>query len=158
MRSVGASNGSVMLFWICQNPAPSTFAASYSSSGIDCMPASMRMTANPMYFQLMSSSSVQIATLGLASQSTPCMPSDSRIWLTAPFFWSSRLQPVPTMTSETTYGTKMSVRIRPRPLNFWLSRRAKRMANGPWITRDPMTISKVCRIACWKFGSFNATM
>ena len=71
---MGASSGSVMLHCICQNPAPSTLAASYSSSGMDCMPASMRMTAKPMYFQLMMTSSVIMAIFGSASQSGPSMP------------------------------------------------------------------------------------
>ena len=158
IRNVGASNGNVMLLCICQKLAPSTLAASYSSSGMDCMPASIRITAKPTYFQLISNSSVQIAIFGSASQSGPLMPKLARISLMAPFFCSNRLHPVPTMTSETTYGTKMRVRMRPRPLNFWFSSNANRMASGAWITNEPITTSKVCRIAAWNAGSLSAVM
>ena len=61
----------------------------------------------------MMSMSDQIAIDGSDSQSTaqpssPILPSRS---LTAPLVCSSRLQPVPTMTSEITYGTKISRRV-----------------------------------------------
>ena len=122
------------------------------------MPASIRITAKPTYFQLISNSSVQIAIFGSASQSGPLMPKLARISLMAPFFCSNRLHPVPTMTSETTYGTKMRVRMRPRPLNFWFSSNANRMASGAWMTNEPITTSKVCRIAAWNAGSLSAVM
>ena len=41
---------------------------------MDCMPASIRMTAKPMYFQLMMTSKVIMAIFGSASQSGPSMP------------------------------------------------------------------------------------
>ena len=65
---------------------------------------------------------------------------------------------MPTMTSEITYGTKISVRTRPRPLNFWLSSKANRMAIGAWMTSEPTTTMNVCPMAAWKVGSLNAVM
>ena len=58
-----------MVRWICQYDAPSIAAASESSSGMPCSPARNRMTAKPMYFQVMITISVQIATFGSDSQS-----------------------------------------------------------------------------------------
>ena len=143
IRIVGPSRGSVMLHCCRQNPAPSTFAASYRSSGIDCMPAIMRMTAKPIYFHEMMNIRVHIAIFGSAIQSAPLMPNFANTAFTAPVGCSIRLQPVPTMTSDTTYGTKIRVRIRARPLNFWFSRRAKRIARGPWITKEATTTKSV---------------
>jgi hypothetical protein len=78
-----------------------------------CMPARKRITAKPTYFQVRMNISVQMASFGLASQS--CLneprPSASRTPFTAPLLDSIRLQAVPTMTSEITYGTKISTRM-----------------------------------------------
>ena len=79
-------------------------AASKSSSGMLCRPARKRITAKPMYFQVMMSISDQMATLGSDSQSTvqPGSPTLVSRSLIAPLVWSMRLQPVPTITSDIT--------------------------------------------------------
>jgi hypothetical protein len=51
IRIVGLSSGSVMRRVVCQADAPSIAAASRSSAGMPCRPASRRMIPNPMYFQ-----------------------------------------------------------------------------------------------------------
>ena len=73
--------------------------------------------------------------------------------LTAPLVWSIRLQPVPTMTSETTYGTKISTRISERPRIRRLSSSASPIAIGPWITSDATTMNRLCDSAAWNSGS-----
>ena len=84
---------------------------------MDCSPASMRITANPMYFQLMMNIRVPIATDGSAIHdcAAPSSPIFSSIELRAPVSRSMSDHPVPTTTSLITYGTKMSTRIRLRP-------------------------------------------
>ena len=72
------------------------------------------MTAKPMYFHVRIAMSVQIAMRGSESQSwgEPRRGRDLRgSPFTAPFVASMRLNPVPTMTSAITYGTKMRTRI-----------------------------------------------
>src|SRR5664279_4171181 len=120
-RIVGPSSGRVIQRWICQYEAPSMAAASYSSSGMLWIPASIRITAKPMYFQEMITINVQMAMFGSAIQSTLNAPSPIfvRRVLTAPWYWSMRPQPVPTITSLITYGMKMSTRITERPRMFW---------------------------------------
>lgn len=122
------------------------------------MPAIIRMTAKPMYFHEMMNINVQMAIFGSEIQSAPPSPIFLSSAFNAPVVWRMRLQPVPTMTSETTYGTKIRVRISARPLNFWLSSRAKRMASGPWMTSEATTTNSVCPNACWKFGSVRMTL
>lgn len=47
---------------------------------------------------------------------------------------------MPTMTSETTYGTKIRVRISARPLNFyWLSSLGRRGWPAAWMTSEATT-------------------
>ena len=84
IRNVGASNGNVMLFASAKT-RPIHFGC-FTVHRMDCMPASIRITAKPTYFQLISNSSVQIAIFGSASQSGPLMPKLARISLMAPFF------------------------------------------------------------------------
>ena len=113
------------------------------------------MTAKPMYFQEMITISVQMAMFGSAIQSWAKAPRPMFVSmsLTAPVYCSIRPQPVPTMTSEITYGTKIRTRISDRPRMFWLSRRAKATAAGPCITSDITTMKPLCASASRKFWS-----
>ena len=58
IRIVGPSSGSVMCAASAQLVAPSIAAASCSSRGMPCRPASSRMIPKPMYFQVMTTNSV----------------------------------------------------------------------------------------------------
>src|SRR5450759_1362746 len=69
-------------------------AASKSSWGMPCRPARKRITAKPMYFQVMMSINDQMAILGSDSQSTvQCgSPALTSRPFTAPLVWSPMLQ------------------------------------------------------------------
>ncbi len=64
-----------------------------------------------------------------------------------------RLKPVPTITSDTTYGTNTRTRITERPRMRRLSMSATTTATGPWSTSDMMTMNALCPSAARNSGS-----
>ena len=56
--------------------------------------------------------------------------------MSAPLDWSMRLQPMPTTTSEMTYGTKMSTRMTDWSRILRFSSSARPRAIGPCSTSD----------------------
>ncbi|OUE07510.1 hypothetical protein CMsap09_01080 [Clavibacter michiganensis] len=102
----------------------------------------------------------QMAMSGLASQSCwrSASPMFARKPLRAPEPWSMRLQPVPTTTSEMTYGTKISTRMIDWPRSFRFSSSATRIATGPCSTSDSTTITALCISASWNVGSWRIVM
>ena len=61
------------------------------------------------------------------------------------------------MTSEITYGAKITSRMNVRPGNLRFSSSAITRAIGPWITRASPRI-RVCSMACMNAGSLNAIL
>ena len=95
-----------------------------------------------MYFQVMITISVQIAIAGRRASPVASAPSPifSSRPLSAPLDWSMRLQPMPTTTSEMTYGTKMSTRMTDWSRILRFSSSASPRAIGPCSTSDITTM------------------
>jgi len=68
MRMLGTSKGSVTLKNPRMGPAPSTRAASWSSRGMVCMPASTRNAASGVVFHTSATITMFSARNGLPSQ------------------------------------------------------------------------------------------
>src|SRR5690625_2402648 len=68
-----------------------------------------------------------------------------------------RDQPVATMTSAITYGTKINTRIRERPRMRRLSMSAIPTAAGPCKIKDITTMKPLCFNASWNAASFKIT-
>ena len=78
---MGRSNGKVMCQKRASTPAPSTWAASYSSSGTDCSPASSMMAKNGIPRQTLVKTTAAIARSGDDSQATrSCIHPTRIIW------------------------------------------------------------------------------
>jgi len=78
-KMVGESSGSVTWRNCSQKPAPSMRAASYNSSGIPCMPASMMIVFSPSASQMVTMETEKSAHTGSVSQGTRGRYSRSRI-------------------------------------------------------------------------------
>ena len=81
-RRVGPSSGSVMLRTVCRRLAPSMAAASSSSRGMPCRPASIRIMWKPKYFHEMTTNIVSITIDRSASHSWTRNPSPP-VWSAA---------------------------------------------------------------------------
>jgi len=71
----GLSSGRVICRVVCQAEAPSILAASSSSGGMPCRPASSKMTPKPMNCQVSTTNIVYSTMVGLASHSWTAPPS-----------------------------------------------------------------------------------
>src|SRR5690625_2402649 len=77
--------------------------------------------------------------------------------LVAPVVCNMSDQPVATMTSAITYGTKINTRIRERPRMRRLSMSAIPTAAGPCKIKDITTMKPLCFNASWNAASFKIT-
>ena len=73
--------------------------------------------------------------------------------LTAPLVWSIRLQPVPTMTSEITYGHEDQHPDERLPAHLPVEQQGEQRSRpGPGCTSDSTTMKALCRSASWNVG------
>ena len=156
VRIVGPSSGIVIRHCVCHQEAPSSWAASWSSSETPCMPARKSSTARPRYFQVSTRSTIHRAYSGVPSQ--PCSGGVSPIRAVKasmkPYCGcSSWSQTTAAMTSASTYGTKMIVRSRPWPRIFRLSRSAMATPSGSWSRIEPTTMTMLWPTALRKTSS-----
>ncbi len=113
-------------------------AASYTSAGMVCRPASTSSPMNGAVFQVS-------ATI---TDSTDCQPSvDQRIWvpssaLAAPSAWKIHFHSSADTTVGIAHGTRMLARTMPRPLNALCITRA--IATPSTVSRTTqMTVKNV---------------
>ena len=122
-----ARPGSVMWRNLPQLPAPSIAAASYSSAGIACSPASRVTAKNGNPCQITARTTPAIAVLDCASQGTDCdrMPSRTPMLFSTPRLKSSiQVQISPMITDGSAHGTTTSARAMPRHAKLRFSSRA----------------------------------
>ena len=56
---------------------------------------------------------------------------------------------MPTITSETTYGTKISTRMTERPAHLLVQQQGQADGDRPWMIRDSTTMKPLCSSASW---------
>ena len=133
---VGPSSGSVTRRVVCQGDAPSMAAASFSSAGMPCSPASSKMMPKPMYCQVSTTKMVYSTTWRLASHSctSPPSPTDLHHLSTKPPGCSNSDHMTAVTAGGSTYGAKITSRMNVRPRNLRFSSSAIPRLIGPWIT------------------------
>ena len=124
----GFSWGSVIVRKRCQAVAPSTAAASCSSSWIDWSPARSAIVVCGIPAQTPTRITAGSAQVKLESQSvvSPGMWKRRRISFRIPAWgWKKSFHMIPTITEGMAHGTSASDRASQRPLRSWLSRSAR---------------------------------
>ena len=140
----GISCGTVIVRKRCQVVAPSTAAASCSSSWIDCSPASRATVVCGMPAQTPTRITAGRAQLKLESQSvvSPGRCVRRRISLRIPACgWKKSFHMIPTITEGMAHGTSARERASQRPRRFWVRRSA-----SPSAQQKPIAVTATDQI------------
>ena len=131
---------------VCHAEAPSIAAASRSSAGMPCSPASSRMTPNPMNCQVSTTNIVYSTMVGFASHSCTRPPSPTALISssTNPPGSRSSSHSTAVVAWETTYGANTASRRNDAPRIRRFSSSAIAMLIGSWMTSDSTAMITLC--------------
>ena len=131
---------------VCHADAPSIAAASRSSAGMPCRPASSKMTPKPMNCQVKTTNMVYSTIVGLASHSCTRPPSPTAFISssTKPPGCSSSSHSTAVVAWDTTYGANTAIRRNEPPRIRRFSSSAIATLIGSWMTSDSTAMITLC--------------